>query len=130
MKKELIEAALAARKNAFAPYSHFFVGAALADESGKIFPGANVESSSYGLSICAERHAIGAAVVAGSRKFTQMVIASDRGVSPCGACRQVICDVCGDIELTMVDENGHIVRQSRSSELLPAAFGQNDLENK
>ncbi|HDR03616.1 MAG TPA: cytidine deaminase, partial [Candidatus Marinimicrobia bacterium] len=102
MDNKLIEAAMAARRNAYAPYSEFYVGAALTDESGKLYLGANVESSSYGLSICAERHAIGAAVVSGARKFTQMVVASDRGVSPCGACRQVIWDICGDIDLIMV----------------------------
>jgi len=125
--RDLIEQALQARENSFSPYSRFRVGASLLAASGKVYQGTNVESSSYGLSICAERHAIGAAVVRGEREFSRMVVSSDRGVMPCGACRQVIWDVCGDIEILCVDQEGRTVKTLRSSDLLPEAFSAEDL---
>lgn len=94
MDKELFKAALAARKNAYAPYSKFAVGAAVRTAGGSIFTGCNVENASYGLSCCAERCAIFAAVGAGERDFTALcVVAATEGpVSPCGACRQVMTE--------------------------------------
>ncbi len=94
MDKELFKAALAARKNAYAPYSKFAVGAAVRTAGGSIFTGCNVENASYGLSCCAERCAIFAAVGAGERDFTALcvVAATEEPVSPCGACRQVMTE--------------------------------------
>src|SRR5580765_2943933 len=93
---ELIAAARAARENAHAPFSNFKVGAALRSKSGKIFTGCNVENASYGLTICAERNAIFAAVAASKRKpeIIAVAVLNHRGVpcSPCGACRQVIAE--------------------------------------
>ena len=91
---ELIEIAWRARECAYAPYSNFAVGAAVLAKDGRMFPGCNVENLSYGLTNCAERVAIGAAVAAGAREFSAMVVVADTAVpiSPCGACRQVMAE--------------------------------------
>ncbi len=122
----LVEAALNARKRAYAPYSSFHVGAALETSDGKIYEGCNVENASYSLTQCAERTALFTAVAAGERHFKHLAIASKSGVSPCGACRQVIWELCGDIPITIVDEQGNTELTS-SSKLLPAAFNKQNL---
>lgn len=93
-KEQLISAAWAAREQAYAPYSKFKVGATLLSTDGEIFPGCNVENLSYGLTNCAERVAIGAAVAKGVTKFAAVAVVADTGVpiSPCGACRQVLAE--------------------------------------
>lgn len=122
----LIEQAKQAREGAYAPYSHFAVGAALLTRSGKVFTGANVENASYGLTVCAERVAVFKAVTAGEREFAAIAIASSTGASPCGACRQVLAEFGLDMLVISVDMDER-VRQWRLEELLPASFGPQDL---
>jgi cytidine deaminase len=126
-QKELTAAAKEARGNAHAPYSGFQVGAALLGGSGSIYTGVNVESSSYGLSVCAERNAVAAAVAAGEREFPALAIVSKGGVTPCGACRQVLYDICGNIGVILADRNGDVREITDVKALLPEAFGDKDL---
>ena len=123
----LIERAIQARKNSHSPYSKFKVGAALLSKNGKVFVGTNVESSSYGLTVCAERNAIASGIVAGEKQFESLVVISADGVSPCGACRQVIYDICGNIEIILVNGKGEIVNTVTAKELLPFPFSGKNL---
>ena len=129
MLKNLIAAATAARQNAFAPFSNFAVGAALETRSGKIYTGCNVENASYGLTVCAERVAIWKAVSEGERDFAQIVIVADttEPTPPCGACRQIIWEFCGDIPVILINLIGR-TETFAMSELLPRAFGREFLE--
>ena len=124
-EENLIDAALAARKQAYAAYSKFEVGAALLTSSGEIFVGCNIENASYGLTNCAERTAIFAAVAAGHRSFLGLVLAAPGGASPCGACRQVLAEFCQDLPIILFDAEGAEPRERRTSlaELLPDRFG-------
>ncbi len=116
----LVEAAWRARDMAYAPYSNFHVGAALLAADGRVFTGCNVENISYGLTNCAERVAIGAAVAAGVRDFLAVAVVADTGVpiSPCGACRQVLAEF--GVPLVML-ANRATREQFRLEELLPRA---------
>lgn len=118
--EKLLEAAWCARGSAYAPYSNFAVGAALLAEDGQVFLGCNVENISYGLTNCAERVAIGAAVAAGARKFLAVVVVADTGVpiSPCGACRQVLAEF-GVPRVILANRREHL--EFRLEELLPRA---------
>lgn len=127
-QKELVDAAMKVRDKAHAPYSDFKVAAALLCADGQIVSGINVESSSYGLSVCAERNTIATAVALGKKDFIAMAVVSRNGVTPCGACRQVIFDICGNIEIILADEKGIIQDQTDMKTLLPKAFGPKDLD--
>jgi len=127
-KDLLIEAAKQARENAHAPYSNFRVGAALRSTSGRIFGGCNVENATYGLTICAERVAIFKAVSEGEHGFSAIAVITDTEVltPPCGACRQLIWEFCGDISVSMANLKGKIeVVQMR--ELFPRPFDDSNL---
>lgn len=119
----LVEAALQARLRARAPFSGFLVGAALEEAGGRIFTGCNVESASYGLTICAERVAAFRAVADGARQFTRLAVAADTDTPtpPCGACRQVLWELCGDLEILLVNLKGG-VESMRLSALFPRPF--------
>jgi len=129
---ELVALAAQARCHAYAPYSHFAVGAALLAQSGRVYTGANVENASYGLSVCAERVAVWKAVAEGERAFTAIAVVTENGVSPCGACRQVLAEFAGDpqsLRLIVADAPGHR-RTYTLAELLPEAFTPEQLPKK
>jgi cytidine deaminase len=122
-RDELIRAALEAQLRAFCPYSNFPVGAAIRTASGKIYQGVNVENASFGLTLCAERVAAGAAVAAGDRDFAAIAIASRGGVSPCGACRQFLAEFNPALSIYMIDsERPTEIRQTTLDVLLPSRF--------
>ena len=120
--EHLRQAALLAREHAYAPYSGFLVGAAVKADDGRIFVGCNVENSSYGLTICAERNAIAAAIAAGIRGFSALYVVADSSlpVAPCGACRQVMAEFQIPL-IIMANLNGD-ERSSSWQALLPYAF--------
>ncbi|MDM4017470.1 cytidine deaminase [Roseiconus lacunae] len=123
----LVRSAIDARDQAYAPHSHFYVGAALWIPDGEIILGCNVENASYSLSICAERVATSTAVMKGYREFKAIAIASVGGVSPCGACRQFLSEFGRDLQVIMADVLTG-ARQIRSlSQLLPDAFDASNL---
>ena len=127
-KDLLVEAAKQARENAHAPYSNFRVGAALRSTSGRIFAGCNVENATYGLTMCAERVAIFKAVSEGERGFSAIAVVTDTELltPPCGACRQLIWEFCGDIPVSMANLTGKMeVMQMR--ELFPRPFDDSSL---
>lgn len=127
MTDPLVTAARAAQARAYAPYSNFRVGAALESESGDVFVGCNVENASYGLTICAERAAVCAAVAAGARRIRRVVVVSDADppAAPCGACRQVLSEFGTDFRIDGVGPKRSI--NWTMAELLPAAFGPDQL---
>ena len=120
----LVDAALDARKNACCEYSGFHVGAALEDAAGRVHTGCNIENASYGLTVCAERVALWKALSEGMREFRRIAIASDSEdlATPCGACRQLLWEFCGDIEITLASPGGKGETLQLSS-LLPRPFG-------
>jgi len=124
----LVAAALSVRERAHAPYSEFTVGAAVLDSDGQIHRGCNVENASYGLSVCAERHAVGASVAAGSNRLTAIAVVADTTppTSPCGACRQVLAEF-GDMPVILANLGGERTVTS-VAKLLPEAFGPEVLE--
>lgn len=127
MTDALIEAARAVQQRAYAPYSRFRVGCALEADDGRVFVGCNVENASYGLTICAERAAVCAAVAAGARALRRAVVVSDADppAAPCGACRQVLSEFGRNLRVDGVGPAGTVTWTM--GELLPSAFGPEQL---
>ncbi len=130
--RELLDLAIAARADAYAPYSGFSVGAALLDANGRVYTGANVENASYGAACCAERVAFFKAITSGAREFTAIAVAGGRGATPdatcppCGICRQVMAEHCkGNFEILLGDAD-HVGRYTLDA-LLPMRFEKENL---
>lgn len=131
MSRDLIEAALAARLKAHAPYSNFPVGAAVRDEYGNVHAGCNVENAAYPQGWCAEPSAISAMILGGGRRITEVaVVGGGEGlVTPCGGCRQKIREFAsGDVNIHVCGESGEVKHTFTLDELLPAAFGPEHLQ--
>lgn len=127
LKDRLIKSALGARSRAYAPYSEYLVGAALLTSSGKLYDGVNIENAAYPTSICAERVAVFKAVSEGEKKFDAIAVASNSGGTPCGSCRQVLSEFGSETKVLIVNEVGKIIQESTVAELLPGAFGPENL---
>ena len=121
--EKLIGAARQARENAHAPYSNFRVGAALRAQSGRVYTGCNIENATYGLTLCAERVAIFKALSEGERGFEAIAVVADTDAlaPPCGSCRQIIWEFCGDIEIVLANLK-HRTETHKASELFPKPF--------
>ena len=128
-KEELCRAAWAMLDRAYAPYSHFRVGAALECGDGTVFTGCNIENAAYSPSICAERVAVSKAVSEGHRDFARIAIAADtdRFTSPCGVCRQVLWEFAPDLEVLLYNRRGEI-QELTLRQLLPCSFDSTALE--
>ena len=122
-KVGLLELARQVKKNAYAPYSRFPVGAALLAKDGRVFLGTNMENASYGLTICAERVAVASAIAAGAREFTMLALSTDATavVPPCGACLQVLAEFCPDLTI-ILDNHSSSPLEIGLKELLPMGF--------
>ena len=125
----LIEQARAAYANAYAPYSHYKVGAALLGDDGRIYTGCNVENAVYPLTLCAERVAIAKAVSEGVKHIKALAVVTANGGSPCGSCRQVLSEFGLDIEVILADEGEKLLQRTYVRDLLPGAFLSEDLSS-
>ena len=125
-KNQLINTAIMMRNNAIAPFSNYKVGAAVETENGEIIGGCNIENSSYSLTCCAERVALFRAVAEGYTKFKALSVSTKNAGMPCGACRQVIWDLCGDIPIYICDTK-NIIHTKYTSELIPQPFDKKQL---
>jgi len=124
--EQLVQLALEARRRAYAPYSNYWVGAAVLAEDGTTYPGCNVENAAYPSTICAERVALTSAVANGKRGFTAIAVATSNGGTPCGSCRQVMAELGLDMAVYIADESGNF-RTTTVRELLPDYFGPEHL---
>jgi cytidine deaminase len=125
----LLAAACDIRRRAHAPYSNYHVGAAVLGDDGRIYAGVNVENASFGLTMCAERTAVGSAVIAGVTNILAVAVCTEHGVTPCGACRQVLSEFADDIPVWLQDGAGN-VRQTSLFTLLPDYFGPRQFRAK
>lgn len=123
MTDPLIAAAIQTRRNAHAPFSKFLVGAAVEDAQGHVHTGCNVENATYGLTICAERLAVFKAISEGARRFKRVAVVADTEelTPPCGACRQILWEFCGDVEIVLANLSGK-TETMRLGTLFPRAF--------
>ena len=118
----MIELANEARRRAYAPYSHYPVGAALRTKSGRVYTGVNIENAAYPTGICAERVAVFKAVSEGEHDFEVIAVVTDNGGSPCGSCRQVLSEFGLDTLVLIADGKNRLVQEITVGELLPQAF--------
>jgi len=124
--KDLVAQAVEAQKRAYAPYSHYAVGAALLGKSGRVYTGCNVENASYSMTICAERTAVVKAVSEGEREFEAVAVVTDNGGTPCGACRQVLAEFGPEMRVLIATPQS-LVQECTVADLLPGAFLPRDL---
>lgn len=129
-KHELVTTAENMLDKAYVPYSNFQVGAALLTEDGKVFGGCNIENASFGLTNCAERTALFSAIAQGYTSFKYLVVTgnTEGPISPCGACRQVIAEFCGDQMPVLLTNTNHDENETTVNELLPGYFKSGDME--
>jgi cytidine deaminase len=130
LRAQLVEAAREARRWAYAPYSHYAVGAALMTTSGKIYDGVNVENAAYPTCICAERVAVFKAVSEGELNFAAIAVVTSNGGTPCGSCRQVLAEFGVETVVIIADANGRVVSEGTVADLLPGAFLPRDLASE
>ena len=128
IRDELIQKAIEAYQKAYAPYSHYSVGAAVLTESGEVVEGANIENAVYPLAICAERVAIFKAVSEGHRSFKAIAVVTKNGGTPCGSCRQVMAEFGLDTVVYIADSEGKLYHTVTVDQLLPYSFGEVDLK--
>lgn len=129
-KDKLIQIAIEARNQAYAPYSNYQVGAALLATSGRIYDGVNIENAAFPVTICAERVAVFKAVSEGEREFLAIVVATVNGGMPCGSCRQVLAEFGLETLVIIANLEGKIISETPIGELLPGAFRPKDLPPK
>lgn len=127
-KLELVQLARQARQWAYAPYSHYSVGAALLTASGRVYDGVNVENAAFPVTICAERVAVFKAISDGEREFTAIAVVTRNGGMPCGSCRQVLAEFAPDLTIIVADETGQVIGETTLNELLPHAFRPDSLK--
>lgn len=127
--EQLLEAAIAVTHNAYIPYSHYPVGAALRAKDGTIYSGCNVENASYPVTICAERTALVKAVSEGKREFDTLVVVTKNAGSPCGMCRQMLYEFSPNLRIILADLSGKIASDTTLSALLPDGFGPDRLSS-
>ncbi len=125
---QLVAQAIKARQHAYAPYSHYWVGAAVLTTTGEVVTGCNVENASYGATICAERVALTGAIAQGKRDFVAIAVATRDGGTPCGICRQVMAELGLEMTVYITDENGRFWTTT-VKELLPHSFDPKSLSS-
>jgi cytidine deaminase len=126
-RERIIKSAMKVRRFAYAPYSQYQVGAALLTKSGRIYTGVNVENAAYPAGICAERTAVFKAVTAGEKDYKAIAVVTANGGTPCGSCRQVMAEFSLEMMVIVLDQTGKIVLDTTVADLLPGAFGPNNL---
>jgi cytidine deaminase len=128
-RRELIDCARRVREKAYAPYSHYLVGAALLDANGTIHMGCNVENAAYGETICAERSALVRAISDGVQKFTTIAVVTKNGGYPCGSCRQMLYEFAPHLTVIIANADGNVIGEQPLHQLLPGGFGPEQLDN-
>ncbi len=129
-RDDLLIRAREARRHAYAPYSRYAVGAAVLADSGRVYTGVNVENAAYPTGMCAERTAVFKAVSEGERRLTAVAVVTVNAGSPCGACRQVLSEFGAEAVVLIADAQGRVVRETSVRDLLPQAFGPEDLPGR